>query len=153
MKKASRPGLALLTIAVLFVLIASGTVQAKVYWFEKYQRAVDMIDSGQAEDGAGLLTQLMESNPIPQNAARVPGNQYIDYLPHYQWARAQAKLGNQAEANEGLERSIRYGAVQATRRHVDDLDQLRRTIQDGLSPETAVVPSRETEEPVRRAGR
>ena len=147
MKKASRRGFAILSVALLLVLFIGGTAQAKasketkVYWFEKYMRAVDMIETGEVADAASLLKELIETHPVPKNAARVPGNQYIDYLPYYQWARAQAKLGNNTAANDSLQQSIDFGAVNQSRRHAQELDQLQRAIRLGLSPETVPSPS------------
>jgi len=147
MKNASWRGFAILSVALLCVLFigataqAKGTKESKVYWFEKYMRAVDLLESGEAADAANMLQQLIDSHPVPRNAAKVPGNQYIDYLPYYQWARAQANLGNNTAASDSLERSIDFGAIKESRRHDQELDQLQRAIRLGLSPETVPSPS------------
>jgi len=147
MKNAGRRGFAILCVALLCVLFIGATAHAKasketkVYWFETYMRAVDLIDTGQAADAASLLQRLIETHPVPKNAAKVPGNQYIDYLPYYQLARANAKLGNNSAAIDGLERSIDFGAINESRRHAEELDQLQRAIDLGLSPETVPSPS------------
>ena len=117
-----------LCASVLALVFTVSSVEAKPYWFEKYQRAVEMIDEGQAGEAATLLNQVIKEHPKPIAALRVPGNRFIDYLPHYQQARAQVKIGDLRAAAESLSRAESLGALTASTRHADEHSKLRRTI-------------------------
>ena len=55
----------LLRIALPAVLICSflGVAHAQTYWFENYQRAVELIDDEKAAEAAPLMDQLIQSHP------------------------------------------------------------------------------------------
>jgi len=124
-----RPISLLVSTLVVISLLATGVASARTYWYERYLRAVDLIDSGRPGDATILLEQLIKQRPEPAVAVRLPGNQYIDYLPYYQTARAQAGLGKFLDADHALARSVEYGAIErCRRRHARELDRLQSTI-------------------------
>jgi hypothetical protein len=123
-----RYALAVLALVVVAVL-GTGLVEAKTYWFEKYLRAVELIDKGQPGQAVELLEELILRDPVPSAAIRIPGNQYIDYLPYYQTARAQAALGDLDTAGLFLKRSHNCGALaQSRRRHTKELNKLQQSL-------------------------
>jgi hypothetical protein len=117
-----------LAFALVAILISSGAALAKTYWFENYQRAVNLIDAGRSAEALPILEKLLVDQPVPTNAVRVPGNRFVDYLPYYQIARAQAQLGNLELAEHSLVTSESYGVVTETHRHTADLAALKSAI-------------------------
>jgi len=125
-----------LVLAVL--LLIPGLASAQTYWFESYQRAVELIDDGRVEEAASLLEPLIDTRPNPQDRVRLPGNQFLDYLPYYQRARIELRLGEHALASRSLDLSETFGAIKRNRRALAELRQLRLRIEDALEDERQV---------------
>ena len=116
-------------IILLTALAAShAPASAQAYWFETYDRAVALIDSGQAAEASKLLEGLIREHPLPMACARVPGDRCIDYLPYYQRARIQLMAGNVSGAAHSLDVSMAFGASMSTRRSVAACQTLREQI-------------------------
>ena len=128
MKLLTRGTTIVLAFALVLAVGSIGFAQAKTYWFESYQKAVDLVDDDRAAEALPLLEALIVDNPVPQIAVRVPGSQFIDYLPHFQSARAHAQLGNFEAASRSLAESESYGTVNEARRHVTDLTTLQTVV-------------------------
>jgi len=122
-----------MVVAIAVALLAFGATltQAKPYWFESYQRAVQLIDADQAKEGSAILELLLQERPIPVTSLRIPGNQFIDYLPYYQQARAQAKLGQLEAASENLAVSESHGALTESNRHRKGHSELQQVLNVG----------------------
>ncbi len=120
--------LVVIVIVVCFCMGTTPTTFAKTYWYESYLRAVDMIDAGRLQEASSFLDNSMRNHPVPETAISVPGDLLIDYLPYYQLARIEIGQGDEPAARKALAESLRFGAITESRRHVDGLDELRRTI-------------------------
>jgi len=136
----------LLRIAVLAVLICSfcSVAHAQTYWFETYQRAVRLIDADKAAEAAPMLDQLVQNHPYPEASMRIPGHQYLDYLPYFQLARIQYDQKDFREASRSLNVSEAFGAVKHNKRSNAHFTRLRTQ----LDSELAVM----DEEPTLAAG-
>jgi len=125
----------LLRIAVPLVLICSffGVAQAQTYWFETYQRAVQLIDADKSAEAAPILDQLIQNHPYPQAAMRIPGQQYIDYLPYFQLARIQYDQRDLRQASRSLDVSEAFGAVMRNKRSNAHFAELRTRLDSELA--------------------
>lgn len=110
------------------LLTAVGAAQAQTYWFETYQRAVSLIDANQPDEAATLLEQVIQDHPLPQAAMRIPGYQFLDYLPYYQRARIELLKGQYERAAHSLDVSEAFGAVRSSKRSTADLARLRQQV-------------------------
>lgn len=124
---------AVLAVSLLVILLP-GSSSAGSYWFERYQKAVELIDDGSAQEAELILQRLIIERPAPEVGLRVPGSQYIDYLPYYQQARAQLERGDLERAADSLRISLAFGAIKETRRHRAGLARLEQDIRDGETP-------------------
>lgn len=111
-------------VLILSVALASPAL-AKGYWFESYQRAVELIDGERLDEAAVLLEQVIAEMPTPEASARIPGNRFVNYLPYYQRARIQYTRGDFQGAAHSLAVSEAFGAIQSDRRALTDLRELR----------------------------
>jgi predicted Zn-dependent protease len=108
---------------------AAGPASAQTYWFETYQRAVEYIEQERFDEAAKLLEDLIEERPFPKARVRVPGNQFVDYLPYYQRARIEVRLGDHTRAIRSLDVSEAFGAIKSNKRALTSLKQLRVKIE------------------------
>lgn len=120
-----------LAIAFLLSITCGPVLHAKPYWFETYQRAVELIDADRSEEASSMLEQLIAERPTPISGIKVPGDQFIDYLPYYQMARAQVKLGHFDEATRVLTTSESYGELTWSTRHLKEYAELRKSLNAG----------------------
>jgi hypothetical protein len=128
--------------AVLLVALGGATlVSAQSYWFETYERAVELIEDHQLDEAETLLDQVIADQPLPRAFVRVPGNRFIDYLPYFQRARIQAMRGDYESAAHSLDVSEAFGAVTARRRQTADLRALREQVYANLA-QAAVPPAK-----------
>ena len=123
-----RSALPVLALTICAATFAPQAPAARTYWFETYQKAVELIEDGDCAQASGLLDGLIRNRPQPELAVRIPGNQYIDYVPYYQRARAQLDLGQIQDAAQSLDLSFRYGAITQTRRHARQVEKLSDAI-------------------------
>lgn len=125
----------LFRIALPAVLICSfiGVAHAQTYWFETYQRAVRLIDEEKTAEAAPMLDQLIQSHPFPQASLRIPGQQYMDYLPYFQLARIQHDQREYEKASRSLDVSEAFGAVKQSRRANEHFTQLRTVLDSELA--------------------
>ncbi|MCP3981820.1 MAG: hypothetical protein GY716_21160 [bacterium] len=124
---------------VLMALLLAPAAQAQSYWFETYQNAVDEIerqDRGGLEHALALLDELVAEQPVPRTKVRIPGNRRLDYLPYFQRARVQSRLGMFGEARYNLEVSEAFGAVKGNRLAMNEVREIRAD----LSQRSAVKP-------------
>ena len=77
------------------------------------------------DEAAKLLEELIEQRPLPRARVRVPGNQFVDYLPYYQRARIEVRLGERTRAIRSLEVSEAFGAIKSNRRALTSLKEMR----------------------------
>jgi tetratricopeptide (TPR) repeat protein len=112
-------------LVCVVLIFAPGLVSGQTYWFETYQRAVEYIEQERLEEAAKLLEELIERRPLPQARVRVPGNQFVDYLPYYQRARIEVRLGDRTRAIRSLEVSEAFGAIKSNRRALTSLKEMR----------------------------
>lgn len=137
--------LLILTAAICFTLIPKAG--AENYWFERYERAVSLIEAGSHDEAALLLDKLIQEHPAPMASVRIPGDRYIDYLPYYQRARIQLERGDTRAAAHSLDICEAFGAIQQTRLGADGLKELRTQIAQAASARTG-----RTKPPVATAG-
>jgi len=118
-------------------LLLSAAALAQTYWFESYERAVQLIDKGKPEAAAPLLRSLLEERPLPQAYFKVPGNRYVTYLPYFQEARIEFSRGNLDAAARHLDIEEAFGAVlenSASRREFLELrDRIAQAQDEGTA--------------------
>lgn len=108
-----------LPVAVLALAALCAPVtplQAQQYWFETYERAVDLLDRGETARAASLLDAVIEAHPVPVSCLRVPGDRCLDYLPYYHRARVQISRGDIKGASHSLDVEAAFGVVFQNRR-------------------------------------
>jgi len=127
------PWLVVVALALILSVAFSSPALAKGYWFESYQRAVELIDGERLDEASALLDEVIREMPTPEAAARIPGNRFVNYLPYYQRARIQFKQGDLEGAAHNLAVSEAFGAIRADRQAMADVQRLRA----GLERETA----------------
>jgi hypothetical protein len=134
--------------AVLLVALGGATLAtAQDYWFESYERAVELIEDNRLDEAEALLEQVIVDHPLPRAFVRVPGNRFIDYLPYFQRARIQLERGQYESAAHSLDVSEAFGAVTARRRQTVALREMReevhaklaRTLRPAAEPATTGV--------------
>jgi hypothetical protein len=124
----------LLRIALPAVLICSfvGVAHAQTYWFETYQRAVQLIDDEKSTEAGPMLDELLQDHPFPKASMRIPGQQYMDYLPYFQLARVQYDRRDFRQASRSLDVSEAFGAVKHNKRSSELFTQLRSVLDSEL---------------------
>jgi len=129
--------------AVLLVALGCATLaNAHVYWYEAYERAVELIEDDRFDEAEPLLEQVIADRPLPRANVRVPGNRFIDYLPYLQRARIQLERGQYESASRSLDVSEAFGAVTARRQQTEVLRDLRDEVHANLA--TTFVPPEKT---------
>lgn len=125
--------------AVLLVTLGCATLaNAHVYWFETYERAVELIEDQRFDEAEPLLEQVIADHPLPRANVRVPGNRFIDYLPYLHRARIQLERGQFESAARSLDVSEAFGAVTSRRQPTAVLRDLRDEVHAKLA--TTFVP-------------
>ena len=112
-------------LPAVMILLFCGATHAQSYWFESYQRAVKLIDDSRYDEAALLLDDVIRDRPMPQAALRIPGHQYLDYLPYFQRARIEIHRGQFDRAAHSLDVSEAFGAVRASRRPEVEFNRMR----------------------------
>lgn len=112
-------------LPAVLLLLFFGATHAQTYWFESYQRAVKLIDDSRYDEAALLLDDVIRDRPMPQAAVRIPGHQYLDYLPYFQRARIEIHRGQFDSAAHSLDVSEAFGAVRASRRPEIEFNRMR----------------------------
>lgn len=123
------------------VLVFTSPALADTYWFESYQRAVQMIDAGELDKATPMLEGLMKEMPTPAASARVPGNRFVNYLPYYQMARIQFQRGEFSAAAHNLDVSEAFGAVRNDRQALLDVSTMRIELDRGIARGESVTPT------------
>lgn len=121
-----------MSLAALVISIAplvSGNAHGQTYWFETYERVVQMIDRGEVAEATPLLDRLIREHPYPISGLKVPGDRSIDYLPHFQRARVQLYRGEARAAAHSLDIDEAFGAVQNNKRTKREFLKLRQQIE------------------------
>jgi hypothetical protein len=137
--------------AVLLVALGGASfATAQDYWFESYERAVELIEDNRLDEAEVLLEQVIVDHPLPRANVRVPGNRFIDYLPYFQRARIQLERGEYESAAHSLDVSEAFGAVTARRRQTAVLRGLQEEVHAKLAS-TIVLPARPAETSVEKA--
>lgn len=120
-----------LSLIALLWVVGATAASAQVYWFETYESAVDKIEGEQPEDmeqALELITALLADRPVPEAQVRVPGDRYVDYLPYFQQARIQWRLGQFDEARESLNKSEAFPAVRDNREAMTAMREMRSAL-------------------------
>ena len=73
------------------------------------------------------------NHPYPQASMRIPGQQYIDYLPYFQLARIQYDQRDLRQASRSLDVSEAFGAVKSNKRSNAHFAQLRTRLDAELA--------------------
>jgi hypothetical protein len=129
-KNPRRPAHAILAggLVALASLCAPATARAQSYWFERYERAVDLIDEGLVDQAAPLLEEVVKVHPVPVSGLRVPGDRTIDYQPWFQRARLFVRCGDLERAERNLDLSEALGATENNPRMKKEHLKLRQLI-------------------------
>ena len=127
------PATAAFAVAVLCLSVTP--LPAQQYWFETYERAVDLVDNGESGRAAPMLESLIQDHPVPVSCLRVPGDRCLDYLPYFHRARVQVSQGDLRGATHSLDVEAAFGAVFRNRRTERAYTKLREDIRNlGLAP-------------------
>jgi len=105
------------------------SVEARPYWFETYERAVDLIAAGKAEEAAPLIDQLIEEHPFPRHEVRVRGSYFMNYFPYFQRARIEAARGDFEAAAHSLKVSTTFGELELDRRTLAEFNELQKEVE------------------------
>jgi hypothetical protein len=122
------------------------SVEARPYWFETYERAVDLIAEGKVEEAAPLLEQLIEDHPFPRHEVRVRGSHFMNYFPYFQRARIESARGDYEAAAHSLKVCKTFGEIDLHRRTLAEFNQLQKEIEaqarvaQNMPVATAAVP-------------
>jgi hypothetical protein len=134
------PRLVAVALALILSVALSSPALAKGYWFESYQRAVELIDGERLDEASLLLEDVIRDMPTPQASARIPGNRFVNYLPYYQRARIQYMTGDLEGAAHSLAVSEAFGAVRRDKKALADLRELSAGLkQEPATPVASVV--------------
>ena len=106
------------------------SVEARPYWFETYERAVDLIAAGKVEEAAPLLDQLIEDHPFPRHEVRVRGSHFMNYFPYFQRARIESARGDFEAAAHSLKVCGTFGQLEQDRRSRAAFSELQEEIED-----------------------
>jgi len=109
-----RAGRATLLIGALVATLLVGTAgdSAAARWYDDYQRAVDLIDSGDcSREAIQLLGAAVVDKPKPRSNARTIAVKTVDYFPYYQLARAHLACGEIDAARDYITESRRRGVT------------------------------------------
>jgi hypothetical protein len=136
MREARRSSVRLLFVATMVAvcMAAGGTVsRAQNYWFENYEKAVELIDAGDMKEASALLDTVTDSHPNPVGCLRVPGDRCVMYCPYFQRARIQFSQGDLRGAAHNLNVSGAFGAVHQQKRSHDAFLALRQQVSSGMA--------------------
>ena len=115
--------------AGLILVGASGSTPfAQTYWFEDYERAVALIDAGQAAEAAPVLDRVIKEHPLPVACLKVPGDRCIDYIPYFQRARIQISRGDAHGAAHSLDVTEAFGVGLTNKRTEKELLLMRQQV-------------------------
>ena len=125
--------------------IAGGSrALAQNYWFENYEKAVELIDAGNMSRASTLLESIVTSHPNPVGCLRVPGDRCVMYCPYFQRARIQYSQGDLRGAAHSLDVSGAFGAVHQQKRSHEAFLELRQQVRTGMAqsrPKSDVAPA------------
>lgn len=134
---ARRKTFAMVLSVLAVVVLANGSARAQSYWFETYERAVTMVDTGRLAEAMTLLDQVTKDHPLPVVGLRVPGDRFIDYLPCYQSARIQVARGDFQAATQSLNFCEGFATYSKGSRTAKDIAALRKRIPTTAAAKTA----------------
>jgi hypothetical protein len=116
----------------ILACLLGGAAQAQYYWFESYQKAVELIDKGRLDEASALLEEVVQDHPVPNGRLRIPGGQFIAYLPYYHQARISFQQGRFENASHYLDVSEAFGEVAGNREAERSVETMRTGIADAL---------------------
>ncbi len=125
-------------LLALALLCAAPDAQAQTYWYEEYERSVELIDAGDLAAAEERLQALLQEHPMPKANTRLPNDRYLDYLPYFQMARIQVARGDFDAAELSLNISEAFGEANADRRTRAQV----RVLRDAVDSRTTVVAAR-----------
>ncbi len=112
--------------AVLALLLLALPAHAVREWYDYYLEATDRhMPAGRWQPALEALQQAVRLKPASALREQTYGLEFIDYLPYYQMAVCQLRLGNPKEALELLRAEEDRGAIRKSDRF-RDLQSLRR---------------------------
>ncbi len=102
------------SLLILVVLTLAATPAAADRWYEDYQRAVALVETGECSTEAiQLLGAASVARPEAGRKARTYALRNLDYLPYYQLARAFLACDHPALVSRFVESSRTQGAATA----------------------------------------
>ena len=114
--------------------VAGGSrAMAQNYWFENYEKAVELIDAGELSKASVLLDSVMNTHPNPVGCLQVPGDRCVMYCPYFQRARIQYGQGDLRGAAHNLDVSGAFGAVHQQKRSHEAFVELRQQVRTGMA--------------------
>jgi hypothetical protein len=130
------------------VAFAASSAAAQSYWFESYERAVELTRAGRYEEASTLLDAVLKEQPAPIPALRVPGARFIDYVPYHFRARIDLAIGKPDSASHYLNVSEAFGEPRFNRECALETTKLREALalraavraQDGATLTSVVEP-------------
>ena len=129
-----------LALALTAPLLAPRTAWGQTYWFEEYEKAIQLVDMQQTDEAAAILARLIEHHPEPISGVRIYGDTYRDYFPYALRARIQILKGDAQGAAQSLAICEAFGAIKTNPRGEKLLSQLRRQL-SLMEPNRTVINS------------
>lgn len=118
----------LFAVSLALPLLAPRAAYAQRYWFEDYEKVVQLVDMQKMDEASTLLAGLIEHHPEPVSGIRIYGDTYLDYFPYAQRARIQIHKGDAQGAAESLAICEAFGAMKKSPRGEKLLSELRRQV-------------------------
>jgi hypothetical protein len=108
--------------------LSSRVAKNKLPWYFHYEFGVDLMEAGDARMALDALTLGANKREDSRRDSRMYGMWYIDYLPYYQIALANARLGNWENARNAIELSNAFGEFSPEDVDFESFAQLEKLI-------------------------
>lgn len=128
----------ILALALAAPLLAPRTAYGQTYWFEEYEKVVQLVDMQKMDEASAILSRLIEQHPEPVSGIRIYGDSYLDYFPYAQRARIQIHKGDAQGAARSLAICEAFGAMKNNPRGEKLMYQLRRQLEQ-MEPNRTVT--------------
>ncbi len=116
----------LVAVACLVIAVISAAARdgEAARWYEDFERAVGLIDSGEcSREAIQLLGAAVVDKPKPRRSARTIALKTINYFPYFQLARAHLACGEIDAARDYIFQSRQRGIAPP-----EQLDELERRV-------------------------
>jgi tetratricopeptide (TPR) repeat protein len=114
--------------ALVLLLLPAGRAWAVREWYDYYQDAEDLIAKGRCKEAIESLQQAVKLKPNSGLNEQKYGNWFVEYLPYYQMATCQLRLGNLEQAQDLLRQEEAHGAIRKSTEYTKRMQQLHNEV-------------------------